>query len=243
MPPNLLQTFCPEKIPAAISTFRSDQEVPVLNEQHFDGGQCRIFKVDFSDGASWSVRIPIHVKSDSQDTIVGVLQGEREVLEEIGGIGLPWVPKHYGSSLTFGNVVGFPFMALSWFEGSPLLWTTTEPPRPVRNKVLHQIAKIQLTLIEYTKDYSMFSTLLQVRISLTIIGGTATEYFSRLSRNKLHRIRNGQLRDITEQDCSKQESLLRQVLYPELEDAPFALDHGDLAPLNIIVDSEHNVTG
>jgi len=33
------------------------------------------------------------------------------------------------------------------------------------------------------------------------------------------------------------------VLYPELEHAPFAIDHGDLAPLNIIVDSEYNVTG
>ncbi len=33
------------------------------------------------------------------------------------------------------------------------------------------------------------------------------------------------------------------MLHPELEDTPFAIDHGDLLPLNIIVDSEHNVTG
>ncbi|KAF2105493.1 hypothetical protein BDV96DRAFT_655571 [Lophiotrema nucula] len=38
------------------------------------------------------------------------------------------------------------------------------------------------------------------------------------------------------------ESLLQQVLYPELENAPFAIDHGDLAPLDITVDSEYNVT-
>jgi hypothetical protein len=40
-----------------------------------------------------------------------------------------------------------------------------------------------------------------------------------------------------------QKALLDQVLYPELKHAPFAKDHGDLAPLNIIVNSEYDVTG
>jgi hypothetical protein len=64
-------------------------------------------------------------------------------------------------------------------------------------------------------------------------GGTATEYFSRLTNNKLLRARKGQLPGITEQDC----------LDPELESAPFAIDHGDLAPQNIIVDSSYNIKG
>ena len=75
MSPNLIHTFYPEKIPATISAFRPDGEVPVLNERYIDGGECRIFKVDFSDGESWSVRIPIHVQSDSQDAILSVLGG------------------------------------------------------------------------------------------------------------------------------------------------------------------------
>jgi hypothetical protein len=78
---------------------------------------------------------------------------------------------------------------------------------------------------------------------LIIIGGTATEYFSRIIDNKFRRVRNGHLPFITEQDCFDQKSLLPKVLHPELEDTPFAIDHGDLSPLNIIVDSEHNVTG
>jgi hypothetical protein len=147
-------TFHSENITAAISTFRPDGEVPVLNKQHWDGGQCRIFKVDFANGDSWSVRIPIHVQSDSQDSIIGVLQGEQDVLQELGKTDFPWAPKHYGSSLTFENLVRFPFMALSWIEGSPLLWTPTDPPRPVRNKVLAQVAEIQMTLIECTKEDS-----------------------------------------------------------------------------------------
>jgi hypothetical protein len=44
-------------------------------------------------------------------------------------------------------------------------------------------------------------------------------------------------------DCIDQQELLCQVLDPELEHAPFAIDHGDLAPSNIIVDAEYNVTG
>jgi hypothetical protein len=81
------------------------------------------------------------------------------------------------------------------------------------------------------------------KYSLTITGGTATQYFSRLTDNKLSRVRSGRLPGITVQDCFDQRSLFSQVLSPELEHAPFAMDHGDLAPLNIIVDSEHNVTG
>ena len=65
MPPNLMQTFHSENLPATISAFRPDGEVPVLNEQYIDSGECRIFKAGFSNGESWSVRIPIHVQSDS----------------------------------------------------------------------------------------------------------------------------------------------------------------------------------
>jgi aminoglycoside phosphotransferase (APT) family kinase protein len=38
-------------------------------------------------------------------------------------------------------------------------------------------------------------------------------------------------------------SILSDVLLPELDGAPFAMDHGDLAPQNIIIDAQHNVTG
>jgi hypothetical protein len=154
-----MQTFHPENIPASISAFRPDGEVPVLNERYMDGGECRIFKVDFSDGESWSVRIPIHVQSDSQDAIISVLRGEQDVLQEIGAADFPWAPKHHGSSFTFENLVGYPFIVLSWIEGSPLLWTANYPPRPVRNKILGQVAEIQMSLIECTKENSIFSHL------------------------------------------------------------------------------------
>lgn len=56
-------------------------------------------------------------------------------------------------------------------------------------------------------------------------------------------MRAGALPDLSKEDCEAQRTLLSTVLYPELEDAPFAINHGDLSPLNIIVNSEHKVTG
>jgi hypothetical protein len=158
MAPILKPTFYPENIPLAVSAFRPDGQVPVLNQQHFDGGQCRIFKVDFSDRESWAVRIPLHLQTDSQDAIINVLRDEQVVLQEIGKTTFAWAPKLHGSSFKFDNPVGFPFLTLSWIKGSPLTWTANYPPRPVRDKVLAQIAEIQRSLIECTQDSnSMFS--------------------------------------------------------------------------------------
>lgn len=228
MVPALSRTLRPENIPVAISAFRTDGQVSVLNDQYFDGGQCRIFKADFGDGESWAVRIPIHVESDSQETIISVIQHEQAVLQEIGGSGFLWAPKLHGSSCTFENEIGFPFMVLSWIKGSPLSWTPTYPSRPIRDKVLAQVAGIQICLIECTKETTRV---------------TSSEFFSRIIRNKISRVRNGRLSNISEKDCFDQNDLLPLMLLPELEHAPFTIDHGDLSPANILVDSEHNVTG
>jgi hypothetical protein len=148
----LMRSFRSENIPATVSSFRTDGQVPVLDAQHWDGGQCRIFKVDFHSGESWSIRIPIHAQSDSHDTIIHMLQREENVFQELGHRNFRWAPKQLGSSMTFDNGVGFPFIALSWVAGSPLHWTSTDPPRRERDKVLRQIAEIQVTLIEGTKE-------------------------------------------------------------------------------------------
>jgi hypothetical protein len=45
------------------------------------------------------------------------------------------------------------------------------------------------------------------------------------------------------QDCFSQRDLLPAVLHLQLENGPFAMDHGDLAAQNIIVDCEYNIAG
>ncbi|KAF2869187.1 hypothetical protein BDV95DRAFT_641971 [Massariosphaeria phaeospora] len=169
-----MQTLHPENIPAAVSAFRPAGEVPVLNPRYLDGGQCRIFR----------------------DAIISILQGEYDVLQEIGRTNFPWAPKCHGASLTFKNLVGFPFIVLSWIEGLLLFWTTTYPSKPVRDKVLCQIAKIHMTLIECTTENR----------------GIATQYFSRLTDNKLRRVRNGQIPGISELDCFDQKTISLSII-------------------------------
>ncbi|KZF20524.1 hypothetical protein L228DRAFT_232091 [Xylona heveae TC161] len=227
MQPSQYGDFHPENIPTALSHLRPDGHVPVLNDNSFYGGQCHIFKADFPDGECWAVRIPLYARYASRDGFIIQLEHEAKVLRELELKGFRWAPKLKSSSLTFENVVGYPFLALSWVQGTPLSWSEDHPPRSLRNKVLGQVALIQEALIECTKEKR----------------GTATKFFERVANNRLYKVRNGDMPDITEQDCFEQKSLLPEVLYPSLDDAPFALDHDDLLPSNIIIDEEHNVVG
>lgn len=156
MRPTQAQAFHPENIPTAIAQCRPDGEVPVL-ERHFDGGQCRVYKVVFSNKESWAVRIPLHVQSSSKEAMIDVMKGELDTVLELNRKSFPWVAKYHGSSFTFENPVGYPFLAFSWLEGIPLPWSEPELPRPSRNKVLWQLAELQVTLIECTKEKSVSS--------------------------------------------------------------------------------------
>jgi hypothetical protein len=44
-------------------------------------------------------------------------------------------------------------------------------------------------------------------------------------------------------DCFIQRALASRVVHPALENSPFLISHEDLAPQNIIVDSENNIKG
>jgi len=147
--------FHPQNIPHAIAALQSDTQVPVLNEKYFDGGQCRIYKVDFPDQESWAVRIPLHIRNAPREAIIDLLQGEIFILQELEAKGFRWAPRFQGSSLTFENSVGYPFIALSWVSGESLSWSPEQPARPIRDKILHQTASIIMSLIECTREESM----------------------------------------------------------------------------------------
>ncbi|KAL4876158.1 hypothetical protein BJY04DRAFT_210812 [Aspergillus karnatakaensis] len=175
-------------IPLAVSHLRSDNEIPATS-RHFDGGQCRVFKVEFADGESWAIRLPLFVRAP-RETIFQLLESETHILTELETTGFQWAAKLRSCDFTFDNVVGVSFIALTWIPGSV----------------------------------------------------TATEHFTRIIRNKLNQVRNGQPQGITEQDCVSQMNILRDIILPELDSVPFAFDHGGLAPQNILIDAEYNVT-
>ena len=71
---------------------------------------------------------------------------------------------------------------------------------------------------------------------------TSTEHITRVIQNKVVRIRKGTLPELTEQDVSEQMDILPSVLRPELDTAPFAVDHMGFGMHNMIID-EGNLTG
>lgn len=154
------QSFYENNIPIAISQLRSDNQIPTLC-QYFDGGQCRVFKATFTDGESWAVRVPLFVRRASQDTVIQLLESEACILRELELAGFSGAARLRGCSLTFDNAIGYPFIALTWIPGRQLSWSDEFPTRPLRNKILDQVAMLHASLIECTKETSMFNTLLQ----------------------------------------------------------------------------------
>ena len=67
------------------------------------------------------------------------------------------------------------------------------------------------------------------------------DYFGRRIRNRLRRVREGDIPGLTEKDCFDQQALLEQVLGEDRESTVFAIDHGDIKPGNIIVDDSYNI--
>jgi hypothetical protein len=173
---------------------------------------------------------------------MSVLQGERDVIKELNKSNFPWAPKYHGSSLTFENPVGFPFITLSWIEGSPLSWTKTNPPRPTRDKVLRQVAEIQVALIECTKEDSV-SAFTSAPISANDCRGYRFAVVLEADRRQDKPSPQWQASRYNCSGLCRPENHSHKMIGPGFGNVPFALDYGDLAPLNIIVDSEYNVTG
>jgi hypothetical protein len=154
MASNERQTFKVENIFTALSRLGISGEAPYLDGE-FRGGQCRVFKVSFQDAASLAVRVPLYMdNAGGPDAKIEALQMELRNLQALEAKSFPWSPRCCGQSLTFDNAVEHPFLVLSWLDGVQLSWDENVPPRPVRDKVLEQMASIQLALIECTLEHS-----------------------------------------------------------------------------------------
>lgn len=119
----------------------------------FNGGECRVFKISFNDQTSIAVRVPHHTNND--DDIIAMLQIEVHILRMLEAKGFHWSPRCCGFSLTFDNPIKYPFIVLTWVEGSPLTWDDNFPPQPLRGVLLDKVASIQLSLIQCTLEKRM----------------------------------------------------------------------------------------
>ncbi|KAJ5414891.1 hypothetical protein N7509_000225 [Penicillium cosmopolitanum] len=209
------QSFYESNIPIAISHLRNDGQIPTIL-QYFDGGQCRVFKL---------------------------LESEAQILRELELKGFLWAARLRGCSLTFDNAIKYPFIALTWIPGSQLSWSDNFPTQPHRNRILDQVAKMHTSLIECSKQARTLNAFRSNWALLTSPGGSSLKHFTRIIQNKTRRVREGLLPEITAKDCSEQMKILPDILLSELDEAPFAIAHGDLSPQNILIDAYHNVTG
>ncbi|KKP06141.1 hypothetical protein THAR02_01744 [Trichoderma harzianum] len=95
-----------------------------------NGGQCRIFKISCNDQTSIAVRVPHHTNDD--DDIITMRQIEVRILQMLEANGFQWSPRCCGFSLALDNPIKYPFIILTWVEGSPLTWDDNFPPQPRR---------------------------------------------------------------------------------------------------------------
>ncbi|KAK5651099.1 hypothetical protein OQA88_13281 [Cercophora sp. LCS_1] len=231
MDPQQRQFFKSENILAAISALGINSEGFFLDSE-FRGGQCHIFKLSPPadagvDTETLAMRVPAYMDPGCRDAKID-LRTELRTLQTLQEKGFPWAPRCRGSSLSFDNAVRHPFVLLTWVDGVELSWDENVPARAVRDKVLAQMAAIQLTLIECTQENGV---------------ATAAAYLKRLAANRLTRVTEGKMPGLSEQDCADQQALLAAVLGPDGEDTALAMDHGDFKPDNVIVDEEYNIKG
>ncbi|KAF3063253.1 hypothetical protein CFAM422_010197 [Trichoderma lentiforme] len=190
----------------------------------FNGGECRIFKISFNGQTSIAVRVPHQV--DDQDDIIAIVQTEVRILQKLDEKGFRWSPRCCGFSLTFDNPIKYPFIILTWVEGSPLTWDDNFPLQLLRGALLDQIASIQLSLITCTQENRSTS---------------AATFFQRRMKNRSTQVREGIIPGLSEEDCISQQALVCRVLGQDQHDTAFAVEHGDIKPNNIIVDENYNI--
>ncbi|KAG8418877.1 hypothetical protein J3459_011933, partial [Metarhizium acridum] len=218
------QILDPEAICAALSDLQLGGSDPFVAGE-FQGGESRIFKINFKDHPSLSLRVR-HPNQGNQEIIICHVEMETRIFRTLEAKGFSWSPRYRGASLTFDNPIRYPFLVLDWAEGFPLKWDDSSPSKPIRDAILSQIADIQLSLITCTLEHR--ST-------------TATDFFERRIKNQLRRVKDGKLPGLTEKDCLDQLALLSKVLGVDGSSKLFAMDHGDMKSANIIVDEENNI--
>ncbi len=104
------------------------------------------------NAASLAVRVPLYMDNADPNAKIETLRTELATLNALEAKDFPWSPRCPGHSLTFDNAVEHPFLVLSWINGTQLSWTEDSPSQPVRDRVLKQMAMIQVALIEATLE-------------------------------------------------------------------------------------------
>jgi hypothetical protein len=152
-----VEGFHAENIPSVVTGLRTDGTEASFclgtADHPLSGKQCLIYAVQFPDGATWAVRVPVHASHLPRECITDFVEMEVSILKRLETSGFSWSPRLLGYHSGFDNPIGFPYFVLSWIEGTPLEWSDTIPShRESRNKILRQMVDIILELADCTME-------------------------------------------------------------------------------------------
>lgn len=152
-----VNSFHPENILELVKSLRSDAATASFcfgtADRPLSGKQCFIYVVRFPTGDTWAVRVPVHISHLPPEVIASFVEDEVSILKRLEASGFRWSPRLLAYDSQSSNPIGFPYMVLSWIDGTQLEWSDTVPPlRESRNKILQQIADIIFELADCTTE-------------------------------------------------------------------------------------------
>ncbi|KAI5305396.1 hypothetical protein KEM56_004549 [Ascosphaera pollenicola] len=219
-----------DSIPFILAAHKDDRQIPIITRIS-EGSRTRIYRADFPDGQTWACRVPLfQLDRRPEREVQDDLERAALVLKYLRLKGFQRAPEFKAMNLSLLAENGPPLIAYTWMPGKPLVWNDSEPPRPLRDKVLKQLADIHVSLLECTKHDKNHAR-------------SPAYYEFKDIIDKSRALRRGYDRGLTARHYTDQSDLLGAILMPELEEGPFATDHGAIEPKHIIVDDEYNITG
>ncbi|KAL4725663.1 hypothetical protein ACLX1H_007814 [Fusarium chlamydosporum] len=187
----------------------------------FSGRQCIIYVLETELKKRISFRIPKQIDAVFTPWL---MKQETDIRQRVDKANLELFQPMYSFSNDFHPMLGVPYMVLGWADGVPLSWADTHPAAPERYRILRSIANASLDLIRINEKNK-----------------TASKWIRDKIKRKRKRAKAGKLPGGTVADCDHQKELIDKYLMPELDSAPHVLVHGDLSPVNIIMDEKNNV--
>lgn len=195
----------------------------------FSGKQAHVYVVEFPNATQWAIRVPVHASHLGPEGLADIVNSEVSILQKLQTAGFKSSPRLIAFDVGFNNAIRFPYIVLTWVPGKPLQWTNEIPARREdRNKVIRQVMQMTTDLAYAT-------------ISENACSGY--EHLVTMIDRQICRVINGQLKDLALHNCLLHRALARRAIDPALDSYQFMISHDDLAPENIIIDDNYNVTG
>ncbi|KAJ5127350.1 hypothetical protein N7448_008129 [Penicillium atrosanguineum] len=120
-------------------------------------GFYAVYVFQYPDGFKCAVQLPTFMPSSTEEereAITTTVEGEISTLAYLKERGFPWSPRPITYSIHFDNLVKFPYMILSWFDGKPMAWNDQIPASlHVREDVSKQLAHIMVDLALATEEH------------------------------------------------------------------------------------------